>query len=85
MPGMPRRGRRRRLWDRKVVLFRRAAVGCYVAAVVLAGLALARSNAVWLAAGIALLAGFWCQRTAAFAHRLAERNEDEVKADVPGD
>ena len=83
-PDMPKR-RRRRLWDRKAVLFRRVALGCYAAAVVLAVLALAWSRLAWVVAGAVLLAGLWCERTAAFARRFAERNEDEVKADVPGD
>ena len=86
MPGMPRGGRGRRFWDRKAVLFWRAALGCHAAALPLAGLAVARSSVVvWLGAGLALLAGLWCQRSAAFARRLAERDEDEVRADVPGD
>ena len=85
MPGMPRRGRGRRLWDREAVRFRRAALGCYVVALLLAGLAVAWSRLAWLAAGAVLLAGLWCERSAAFAQRFAERDEDEVKADVPGD
>ena len=72
---MPKR-RRRRLWDGKAVLFRQAALGCYVAAVALAGLALAWSRLVWLAAGAVLLAGFCCERSALFAHRFAERGEE---------
>ena len=66
------------------MLLRRAALGCYVAAVVLAGMVFVWPWSAWLAVA-ALLAGLWCQREAAFAHRLAERDEDEVKADVPGD
>ena len=86
MPGMPRGGRGRRLWDRKAEVLRWAAVGCHAAALPLAGVAVARSSvAVWLGAGLALLAGLWCQRSAAFARRLAERDEDGVRADVPGD
>ena len=85
MPGMPRRGRGRRLWDREAVRFRRAAISCYAVALPLAGLALAWSRLAWLAAGAVLLTGLWCERTAAFARRFAERNEDGVKADVPGD
>ena len=86
MPGMPRGGRRRRRpWGRKAEVLRWAAVGCYAAALPLAALGLARSQAVWFGAGIALLAGLWCQRTAALARRLEEQDEEQVKADVPGD
>ena len=73
MPGMPRRGRGRRLWDRRAVLFQRAAFGCYPAALLLAGLALAWSRLAWLAAGAALLAGFCCERSAQFARRMMGR------------
>ena len=85
MPGMSRRGRGRRLWDRKAVQFRRVALGCYAAALPFAALAVAWSRFAWLATAAVLLAGLWCERAAAFARRLAERDEDEVKADVPGD
>jgi len=89
MPGMPRgksaRARRYRPWRRKAVVLRRAAAGCYAAAVLLAGLALAWSRAAWLAAAAALLAGFWCQRTATFAGELEDQDEAKAKADVPGD
>ena len=85
MPGMPRRGRGRRLWDRKAEVLRWAAVGCYAAALPLAAVGLTRPRAVWFGAGIALLAGLWCQRSAALAQRLKDRDEAEVKADVPGD
>ena len=87
MPGMPRgrSGRRRsRPWRGKVVLLRRAALGCYVAAVVLAGLVFVWPWSAWLAAAV-LLAGLWCQREAAFAQRLAAEDRDGVRADVPGD
>ena len=67
------------------MLFRQAALGCHAVALLLAGLAVAWSRLAWLAAVAVLLAGLWCERTAAFARRLAERDEDEVKADVPGD
>jgi hypothetical protein len=74
MAGMPGGGRfRPRLWSRKAEVLRWAAVG------------LARSQAVWFGAGIALLAGLWCQRSAALAQRLEDRDEAEVEADVPGD
>ena len=89
MPGMPRgrsgRARRRRLWDRKAVQFRRAALGCYAAAVALAVVVFLWSPAVWPGIAAVLLAGLWCERGAAFARRLAERDENRVKADVPGD
>ena len=83
MPGMPRRGKGRRLWDREAVRFRRAALGCYAAALPLAGLTLGWSRVAWLAVGAALLAGLWCERTAIFARRLGDDTRDE--ADVPGD
>ena len=85
MPGMPRGGRRRprRSWGRKAVLLRRAALGCYAAALPLAGLALGWSRLAWLAVGAALLAGLWCERTAIFARRLGDDTRDE--ADAPGD
>ncbi len=85
MLGMPKRGRGRRLWDRKAVQFRRVALGCYAAALPFAALAVAWSRFAWLASAAALLVGLWCDRAAAFARRLAERDEDGVKADVPGD
>ena len=84
-PGVPRGGRGRRLWDRKAEVPRWVAVGCYAAALPLAAVGLTRSRPLWLGACVALLAGLWCQRSAAFARRLAERDEDGVKADVPGD
>ena len=71
MPSMPKRGRGRRLWDREAVRFRRAAIGCYAAALPLAGLAVAWSRLAWLAAGAVLLAGCCCERSALFARRLA--------------
>ena len=84
MPGMPRgrSGRRSPPWGRKAVPLERAAIGCYAAAVLLAGLALVRPWTAWpaLAAGFA---GFWCQRSAIFARRLEDDTQD--KADVPGD
>jgi fatty acid desaturase len=83
---MPRGGRRRRRsWGRKAEVLRWAAVVCYTAVLPLAAFGLARSQAVWLGAGIALLAGLWCQRTATFASRLEGQDEEQVKADVPGD
>jgi hypothetical protein len=84
MPGMPRgrSGRRWRSWRRKAVLFQRAALGCYVAAVVLAGLVFVWPWSAWLAVAV-LLAGLWCQREATFARRLGDDTQDE--ADVPGD
>ena len=86
MPGRPRGGGRRHgSWEREAARFRRAAVGCYAAALPLAAVGLTRSRPVWLGACVALLAGLWCQRSAAFARRLAERDEDGMKADVPGD
>ena len=86
MPGMPRGGRRRPTWwEREAVLFRRAALGCYAAAVLLAALAYVWSWLAWLAAAAALLAGLWCRRTATFAGELEDRNEAKAKADVPGD
>ena len=48
-----------------------AAIGCYAAALPLAGLAL-RSRMVWPAVGAALLAGFCYERSALFAHRFVE-------------
>jgi hypothetical protein len=64
------------------VLLRRAAVGCYVITILLAGLALVRPWTAWpaIAAGFA---GFWCQRGAIVARRLEDDIQD--KADVPGD
>ena len=85
MPDLPKHGRRRRHWGRKAVQFRRVALGCYAAALPFAALAVAWSRFAWLATAAVLLAGLWCERAAAFARRLAERNEDGVKADVPGD
>ena len=75
----------RRPWGRKAVLLLWSAAGCYVVALPLAAFGLARSQAAWFGAGIALLAGLWCQRTAALARRLEEQDEEQVKADVPGD
>jgi hypothetical protein len=89
MPGMPRgrsaRVGRYRPWRRQAVLLRRGATGCYAAAVLLASLALAWSRSAWLAAAVALLGGFWCQRSATFAGQLEDRDEAKAKADVPGD
>jgi hypothetical protein len=78
MPGMPRgkSGRRPPTWGRKAVLLRRTAIGCYVAAVPLAGLALAWSRVAWLAAIVALLAGLWCERAAILARRLEDDQEE---------
>jgi uncharacterized membrane protein YhaH (DUF805 family) len=64
------------------VLFWRAALGCYAAAVLLAGLALVRPWSVYLTAGVGL-AGVWCQRAAVFVRRLEDATREE--ADVPGD
>ena len=86
MPDPPRGGSRRRgSWEREAARFWRAAVACYAAALPLAAVGLTRSRPVWLGGCVALLAGLRCQRSAAFARRLAERDEDGVKADVPGD
>jgi fatty acid desaturase len=86
MVGMPGGGRRRpRPRRRQAEPLRWAAVACYAAALPLAAFGLARSQVVWFGAGIALLAGLWCQRTAALAARLEEQDEEQVKADVPGD
>jgi hypothetical protein len=83
MPAMPRgksaRVRRYRPWGRKAVLLERPAIGCYAAAIPLAGLALVRPWTV-IAAGFA---GFWCQRSAIFARRLGD--DAQEKDDVPGD
>jgi hypothetical protein len=77
MAAVPRRGRRRRgSWEREAALFRRAALGCYAAALPLAGLGL-RSRVAWLAVGATLLAGLCCERGAAFAHRFARRAPGE--------
>ena len=85
-PGVSWGGRRRhRPWRREAEVLRWAAVGCYAAALPLAAVGLARSQAVWFGAGMALLAGLWCQRSAALAQRLEDRDEAEVEADVPGD
>jgi len=62
---------------------RRAALGCYAGALLLAGLALGWSRFAWLAAAAALLAGLWCERSAILARRLEDGTQDE--ADVPGD
>ena len=86
MAGMPGGGRRRpHPRSQEAELLRWAAVACYAAALPLAAFGLVRSQVVWFAAGIAILAGFWCQRTAALAARLEEQDEEQVKADVPGD
>jgi hypothetical protein len=63
MPGMPsgRSDQRRRSWRRKAVLLQRAAIGCYVATVVLVGLAFVWPWSVLLALA-AGFAGVWCQR-----------------------
>ena len=83
MPGMPRgkSGKRPPTWGRKAVLLERAAIGCYAACTLLAGLALVRPWTAWLvvAAGFA---GFWCQRSAIFARRLED--DAQEKDDVPG-
>ena len=84
MPDTPRGGRRRRgLWEREAARFRRAAVGCYAAALPLAVLALRWSRLAWLAAGAALLAGVCCERGATFAGRLAGHGRKGTGA--PGD
>jgi hypothetical protein len=64
-----------RSWRRKVVLYRRVAIGCYVATLPLAGLAL-WSRAAWLAVGTVLLAGFRCERSSLFAYRFVERGHE---------
>jgi fatty acid desaturase len=82
MAGMPGGGRRRpRPWSRKAEVLRWAAVACYAAALPLAAFGLVRSQVVWFAVGVALSAGFWCQRAAALAARLEVH---EVRNDVPG-
>jgi len=85
MPGMPRGGsgrRRPRSWRRKATLLQRATLGCYVAAVVLAGLVFVWPWSAWLAAAV-LLAGLRCQREATLARRLGEHTQEAN--DVPGD
>ena len=72
MPGMPRRGRGRRLWEREAVRFRRAAIGCYAVALPLAGLAVAWSRLAWLAAVAVLREMSWLDgRTAALSAIVA--------------
>ena len=85
MPGMPRgrsERRRSRPWRGEAVLLRRAALGCYVAAVVLAGLVFVWPWSAWLAAAV-LLAGLRCQHEATLARRLGEHTQEAD--DVPGD
>ena len=84
MPGMPRgrRERRPRSFRRKAELLQQAAFGCYVAAVVLAGLVFVWPWSAWLAAAV-LLAGLRCQREATLARRLGEHTQEAD--DVPGD
>ena len=82
MPGMPGGGGRPPTRGRKAVLLERAAIGCYAAAIPLAGLALVRPWTAWLAIA-AGFAGFWCQRSAIFARRLGDDTQE--KDDVPGD
>ncbi len=85
MPGMPRGGsgrRRPRSWRHEATLLQRATRGCYVAAVVLAGLVFVWPWSAWLAAAV-LLAGLRCQREATLARRLGEHTQEAD--DVPGD
>jgi hypothetical protein len=56
------------------VLLRRAAVGYYAAAAMLAVLAFLWPWSAWLAAG-AVLVGFWCRRDAILTRHLARRDE----------
>jgi len=79
---MPRGRRRPRSWARKALLFRRAAVGCYAAALPLALLAFRWSRPAWLATVALLLAGSWCERGALLAFWTVERRREGD--DIPG-